>query len=102
MSRGGLHKPGQARPGVPGRFVGLGVPYLGQFGALWSSLWRQCLREWSRFEVVMGFRDMGLGACVRGDLGMGKGMGPRAEYEVPFLALAVQNTVPGMEGFEEL
>ena len=50
----------------------------------------------------MGFRDMGLGACVRGDLGMGKGMGPRAEYEVPFLALAVQNTVPGMEGFEEL
>ncbi len=78
----------QARPGVPARLVGSAYH-------IWDTLEpfvAPMCAEWSRFGVVMGLRGMGLGAWLRGDLGMGKGMGLRGEYEVPFLALTAQNT----------
>ncbi len=64
VSRGGLHKP--SRECRTGRAI---------FGAVWSRLWRQCLQKMESVWVVLGFRDMGLGAWVRGDLGMGKADG---------------------------
>ena len=83
VSRGGLHKSAGS--------AGLGVPYLGRFGAVCGA---NVCRKWSRFGLCWGF---GTWDWVRGCVGIwgwGKRMGPKAEYEVPFLALAVQNAVP--------